>query len=83
MSTDLVQERVVARICEYSGKTKEEVNLETRFVEDLGFDSLDMAETVMQLEEEFDIELPDNVAENIKTIGQAVEYIATASNKTE
>ena len=83
MSTGSIQERVVAVVCDCFGKIEEEVNLETRFVEDLGSDSLDMAEMGMQLEEKFEIVIPDNVAENIKTIGQAVEYIAGVFEKTD
>ena len=53
----------------------EEVKSESKFVEDLGADSLDVVELVMALEEKFDIEIPDDAAEKIATVGDAVEYI--------
>ena len=53
----------------------EEVKSESKFVEDLGADSLDVVELVMALEEKFDIEIPDDAAENIATVGDAVKYI--------
>jgi acyl carrier protein len=54
---------------------KEKVTPETSFVNDLGADSLDTVELVMELEEEFDITIPDDAAEKIQTVGQAVQYI--------
>ena len=54
---------------------EEEVTLEAHFVEDLGADSLDTVELVMALEEEFEIEIPDEDAEKILTVGKALEYI--------
>ncbi|KAB2954444.1 acyl carrier protein [Heliorestis acidaminivorans] len=67
-------EKVKAIVVEQLGVDEEDVNMETSF-EDLNADSLDVVELVMALEEEFDIEIPDEDAEKIKTIGQAVEYI--------
>ena len=58
-----------------SGSSKEQITPETSFVNDLGADSLDVVELVMELEEEFDINIPDDAAEKIQTVGQAVEYI--------
>lgn len=55
--------------------TLEEVNIDSTFAEDLGADSLDIVELVMALEEEFDIEIPDEAAEGIATVGAALEYI--------
>jgi acyl carrier protein len=57
------------------GVDKEKVTPETSFVNDLGADSLDTVELVMELEEEFDITIPDDAAEKIQTVGQAVQYI--------
>ncbi|MDX1934394.1 MAG: acyl carrier protein [Capsulimonadales bacterium] len=59
---------------------EEEVTLNASFVDDLGADSLDVVELVMGFEEEFDIEIPDEDAEKIATVGQAVDYI---DNKTK
>jgi acyl carrier protein len=70
-----VDERVVAIVAEQLGVNKDQINLETSFVNDLGADSLDTVELVMELEEEFDINIPDDAAEKIQTVGQAIEYI--------
>ncbi|SFP16180.1 acyl carrier protein [Hydrogenimonas thermophila] len=53
----------------------DEVKMESKFVEDLGADSLDVVELVMALEEKFNIEIPDDQAEKIQTVGDAVKYI--------
>lgn len=70
-----VQERVIDIVAEQLGVDKEKVTPETSFVNDLGTDSLDTVELVMELEEEFDITIPDDAAEKIQTVGQAVQYI--------
>ena len=70
-----VQERVIDIVAEQLGVDKEKVTPETSFVNDLGADSLDTVELVMELEEEFDITIPDDAAEKIQTVGQAVHYI--------
>jgi acyl carrier protein len=64
-------------IVEQLGVTPEQVTPEASFIEDLGADSLDTVELVMALEEEFDIQIPDEEAEKITTVQQAVDYIAT------
>ena len=70
-----VLERVTTIIVDRLGVDKSEVKLESSFKEDLGADSLDVVEFVMELEEEFDIEIPDEEAEKISTVGDAVNYI--------
>jgi acyl carrier protein len=70
-----VQERVIDIVAEQLGVDKDKVTPETSFVNDLGADSLDTVELVMELEEEFDITIPDDAAEKIQTVGQAVQYI--------
>jgi acyl carrier protein len=70
-----VQERVIDIVAEQLGADKEKITVDTHFVNDLGADSLDTVELVMELEEEFDINIPDDVAEKIQTIGQAVRHI--------
>ena len=70
-----VEERVVDIVAEQLGVSKEKVARDTSFVNDLGADSLDQVELVMELEEEFDINIPDDAAEKIQTVGQAVDYI--------
>jgi len=87
MRDEPIQERVIAKICEYFGKEREEVTPETRFSEDVLADSLDTVEIIMELEEEFGINLSDDVVEKIRTVGQAAEQVAIAvaiaSKKTE
>jgi acyl carrier protein len=70
-----VSERVIEIVATQLGVSKEQITPETNFVNDLGADSLDQVELVMELEEEFDINIPDDAAEKIQTVGQAVEYI--------
>ena len=70
-----VDERGKKIIAEQLGVEEEEVTLEAHFVEDLGADSLDTVELVMALEEEFEIEIPDEDAEKILTVGKALDYI--------
>ncbi len=72
-----LEERVTDLVVEQLGVSKEEAVLQASFIDDLGADSLDIVELVMSLEEEFDIEIPDEKAEQIQTIGQAVEYLRT------
>ncbi|HEX2953056.1 MAG TPA: acyl carrier protein [Bacillota bacterium] len=62
-------------VVEQLGVDEEEVNEQASFVDDLGADSLDIVELVMALEEEFDLEIPDEDAEKIQTVGDAVNYI--------
>jgi acyl carrier protein len=70
-----VEERVIEIVSEQMGVAKDQITKETSFVNDLGADSLDTVELVMELEEEFDITIPDEKAEEIQTVGQAVAYI--------
>ena len=70
-----VDERVKKIIAEQLGVEEDEVTPEASFVEDLGADSLDTVELVMALEEEFEIEIPDEDAEKILTVGKALDYI--------
>ncbi|MCX5738579.1 MAG: acyl carrier protein [Proteobacteria bacterium] len=70
-----LEERVTEIIVEQLGVSKEEVVPEASFIDDLGADSLDIVELVMAMEEEFDIEIPDDDAEKIQTISDAISYI--------
>lgn len=74
-----VEERVKKIIAEQLGVEENEVTPEASFVEDLGADSLDTVELVMALEEEFSIEIPDEDAEKILTVGKALDYIKEKS----
>ena len=66
-------------VCEQLGVGEEEVTLEASFIDDLGADSLDTVELVMAFEEEFEIEIPDEEAEKIATVKNAVDYIDSSS----
>lgn len=70
-----VEERVVDIVCENLGVSKDSVTRQTSFIEDIGADSLDIVELVMELEEEFEITIPDEEAEKIRTVGEAIDYI--------
>ena len=73
-----VSERVIDIVAEQLGVDKEKIKPETSFVNDLGADSLDTVELVMELEEEFNINIPDDAAEKIETVGQAIAFIESA-----
>jgi acyl carrier protein len=70
-----VEERVIKIVAEQLGVAESEVSSGSSFVDDLGADSLDTVELVMALEEEFDCEIPDEEAEKITTVQQAIDYI--------
>jgi acyl carrier protein len=70
-----VFDRVKAIVVEQLGVEADQVTPQSKFVEDLGADSLDVVELVMALEEEFDLEIPDEDAEKIATVGEASKYI--------
>lgn len=80
MATTEVQDRVIDIVAEQLGVDKDKVTPDTSFVNDLGADSLDTVELVMELEEEFDINIPDEEAEKIQTVGQAIEFIERAKS---
>ncbi len=70
-----VEERVAEIVADQLGVEKDKITPESHFVNDLGADSLDQVELVMELEEEFDLEIPDDAAEKLQTVGQAIEFI--------
>ena len=70
-----IADRVINIVSEQLAVDKEKVSPETSFVNDLGADSLDTVELVMELEEEFEIDIPDDAAEKIQTVGQAIDFI--------
>jgi len=72
---DKVFDRVKKIVVEQLGIDEDQVNMEASFTDDLGADSLDTVELVMALEQEFNLEIPDEDAEKIGTVGQAVDYI--------
>ena len=76
MNTDEIFDRVSSIIVEQLGAEPHEVQFHSRFVEDLGADSLDIVELIMAFEEEFNIEVPDEAAEKMRTVGDVVSYIS-------
>ncbi len=70
-----LEERVAEIIVEQLGISREEVRPAASFIDDLGADSLDIVELVMAMEEAFDVEIPDDDAEKIQTIGDAINYL--------
>ena len=80
MSSEEVLEKVKGIIVEQLGVAENAVTMEASFIDDLGADSLDMVELVMCLEDEFETEIPDEEAEKITTVQQAIDFI-TANKK--
>jgi acyl carrier protein len=70
-------EKVIEVVADRLGRPVDEVKTESNFVEDLGADSLDLVELIMALEDEYDVTIPDEDAQNIRTIADAVAYIET------
>jgi len=70
-----VDDKVLDIVAERMGVKKEDISKETSFITDLGADSLDQVELIMELEDQFDLNIPDEDAEKILTIGDAVKYI--------
>ena len=79
MTNPSIEERVTRIVCDQMGKAPDKISTETSFVNDLGADSLDTVELVMDLEEEFEISIPDEDADKIQTVGAAVDYIKAKS----
>jgi acyl carrier protein len=74
-SREEIEESVKQIVCDQMGVSRDKVTLETSFVNDLGADSLDTVELVMEFEDEFELNIPDEDAEKIQTVGDAVKYI--------
>ena len=72
-----IQDKVMQIVSEQMSVDKDELSRETSFVNDLNADSLDTVELVMELEDEFDLTIPDEEAEKLKTVGNAIDYIQT------
>ncbi|HZN58103.1 MAG TPA: acyl carrier protein [Planctomycetota bacterium] len=72
---DEINDKVSAIVCNQLDVEKEKVKPEASFINDLGADSLDIVELVMELEEAFNMSIPDEDAEKIRTVGEAIEYI--------
>ncbi len=76
-----IEERVTDIVVEQLGLERDKVQAESKFVDDLGADSLDTVELVMALEEEFEIEIPDEEAEKITTLREAIAYVEEHAKK--
>ena len=74
-----IKEKVINIVCDQLGVSKDKVTDATSFVTDLGADSLDTVELVMEFEDEFEISIPDEDAEKIQTVGNAIDYIQSKS----
>jgi len=78
---DDIEQKVIEIVAEQMGTDKSEITRETSFVNDLNADSLDTVELVMEFEDEFELSIPDEDAEKIQTVGQAIDYIKEHANK--
>ena len=78
-----VESKVIAVVSEQLGVDKAEISRETSFVDDLGADSLDTVELVMELEDEFDLNIPDEEAEKLQTVGTAIDFILKQAAATK
>ena len=72
-----IESKVKAITADQLGVAEEEITLESRFIEDLGADSLDLVELIMAMEEEFETDIPDEEAEKIISVQHAIDYIST------
>lgn len=80
-TTQEIQDKVIEIVCKQLGVDKAKVTQETSFVNDLGADSLDTVELVMELEDAFGLSIPDEDAEKIQTVGDATKYIDNTLKK--
>lgn len=78
MTEQEIESKVIEIVAEQMGADKAKISRNTSFVDDLNADSLDTVELVMEFEDEFETSIPDEAAEKIKTVGQAIEFIKQA-----
>jgi acyl carrier protein len=78
-----IEQKVIDIVAEQMGVDKGEINRDTHFINDLNADSLDTVELVMEFEDEFETSIPDEEAEKIQTVGQAIDYILAHMDKAE
>ncbi|MBI1336796.1 MAG: acyl carrier protein [Phycisphaera sp.] len=83
MDENEIAEKVISIVAEQMGVDKGEINRDTNFVNDLNADSLDTVELVMEFEDEFETSIPDEQAEKIQTVGQAIDFIKEHVNKSK
>jgi acyl carrier protein len=82
VTSEEIEDKVFSIVSEQMGINKAEINREVSFINDLNADSLDIVELVMELEDNFEMSIPDEEAEKIKTVGQAIDYIAANQDKS-
>lgn len=82
-TSETVADRVISIVVERLGVERDKVKPDTSFVNDLGADSLDIVELVMEFEEEFGMSIPDDKAEEISTVGEAIKYIEENQGENE
>ena len=80
MSDTSIEERVKKIVCDQMGTTPDKISMETSFINDLGADSLDTVELIMEFEKEFDLTIPDEDAEQIATVGDAIDYVSSKAS---
>jgi acyl carrier protein len=78
---DEIETKVIEIVSEHMGVGKNDITRETHFINDLEADSLDTVELVMEFEDQFELSIPDEEAEKIQTVGQAIDYIKEHRNK--
>jgi acyl carrier protein len=81
VNVEEITDKVYTIVSEQMGVNKAEINRETSFINDLNADSLDIVELVMEFEDNFEISIPDEEAEKIRTVGQAIDYIVAHQSK--
>jgi len=82
LTTEAIEDKVFTIVSEQMAVNKAEINRETSFINDLNADSLDIVELVMEFEDNFDMSIPDEEAEKIRTVGQAIDYIVAHQGKS-
>ena len=82
LTTEAIEDKVFTIVSEQMAVNKAEINRETSFINDLNADSLDIVELVMEFEDNFDMSIPDEEAEKIRTVGQAIDYIVDHQGKS-
>ena len=78
-----IEQKVISIVSSQMSRDPKEITHQTHFINDLGADSLDTVELVMEFEDAFDLSIPDEEAEKIQTVGEAIEYINTQKNKEQ
>ena len=82
MSSEEIEAKIKSIVAGQLGKDEAEITRESSFVNDLNADSLDTVELVMEFEDEFDVTIPDEEAEKIQTVGQAIDYVSNYAGKS-